>query len=63
MKKIICVAVISLAVWFPGCKSQKIQIIHTNTVVTNGVPVQTFNDESYIWESWKFSTNSVDKVD
>ena len=45
-----------------GCKS-KIQVIHNGNVVTNTVPVKAFNDESYVWEGWKVSTNKVNKVD
>ena len=63
MKKIACLIFISLAVWFPGCKSEKIQVIKTDKVITNSVPVKAFNDETYIWENWAFSTNSVDKID
>ena len=40
-----------------GCKADKINIIHNDKVVTNTVPVKAFNDESYVWEGWLFSTN------
>ena len=63
MKKIACLTVMSLAIWFPGCKSGKINVIHTDAVVTNSVPVKAFNDETYIWETWQFGTNRVDRID
>lgn len=63
MKKIACLTIMSFALWLPGCKSEKINVIHTDTVVTNSVPVKAFNDETYIWETWQFGTNRVDKID
>lgn len=63
MKKLACLALISFAVWLPGCKSDKIQVIQADKTITNSVPVKAFNDETYIWENWVFSTNSVDKID
>lgn len=46
-----------------GCKSQKINVIHNDTVVTNSVPLKAFNDENYVWESWTIGTNKVDNID
>lgn len=46
-----------------GCKADKINVIYHDTVITNTVPVKAFNDESYVWEGWQFSTNKVDKLD
>ena len=46
-----------------GCKSEKTYVIHNENVVTNNVPMQSFNDENYVWESWTFSTNEVKNID
>lgn len=48
---------------FNGCKSTPIQVIDNTNVVTNTVPLKSFNDESYVWESWMFSTNEVKSID
>lgn len=63
-KKIAVVALAGLI--FFGCVggcTTKIQIIDDGSSKTNKVQnVSTgFNDETYIWESWSFSTNRVDK--
>lgn len=68
MKKAICTAMmlctLSLCiVGCNGCKADKINVIHTDNVVTNTVPTKAFNDESYVWENWSFGTNKVDKID
>lgn len=46
-----------------GCTGDKIQIINNQNVVTNVVPTKAFNDETYVWENWQFSTNQVDKIE
>ena len=63
MKKLSYLALISLAILLPGCGSDKIQVIQTDKTITNSVPLKTFNDETYTWENFVFSTNSVDKID
>ena len=66
MKKALAFSVISAAlvfiVGFSGCKSENIQVIHNDKVVTNSVPVKAFNDEVYVWENWTFGTNKVEKI-
>lgn len=52
-----------LCVGFNGCTSEKIQVIHNTQVITNNVPVQSFNDENYVWENWTFGTNEVKNID
>lgn len=45
-----------------GCHSDKIQVIHNDHVVTNAATSGTFNDETYVWEKWSFSTNKVNAI-
>lgn len=69
MKKTLCImavvlSIVSMCIFgCSGCKAEKINIIHTDNVVTNIVPAKAFNDENYVWEGWQFSTNKVDKLD
>ena len=43
------------------CSEPKIQVIHNDKTVTNTIQKASFQDESYVWESWLFSTNRVDR--
>ena len=45
-----------------GCKSEKIYVIKNDNVVTNTVPLKSFNDENYVWENWTFGTNEVKNI-
>lgn len=68
MKKIIICSLFTSFVFiscvgFNGCKSDKIQVIHNDKVVTNSVPMKAFNDESYVWENWIIGTNQVKNID
>lgn len=67
MKKTImlscAIAAMLFVVEFAGCKSENIQVIHNDNVVTNNVPVKAFNDEIYIWENWIIGTNRVHSID
>lgn len=62
MNNILKIGVIAITL-LSGCKTKKIQTIEvlpngqTNIVYSAG-----FNQESYIWESWFFSTNRVNNV-
>lgn len=51
-----------LAISLAGCTT-KIQVIENGS--SHSADRQSmssgFNDETYIWESWSFSTNRVDK--
>ena len=66
MKKIAATIAVSGILLFAGCvfdsTSDGIYVVHNDNVVTNTVPLKGFNDESYVWESWQFSTNKVEKV-
>ena len=57
------VLAVAIGLWLTGCAYEKIQVIHNDKVVTNAVPMKAFNDETYVWESWWFGTNKVDKLD
>lgn len=63
MKKALafCLTAVVLAFGLLGCKRMQAQQ-NTNTV-TNTVLTTAFNDESYVWENWQFSTNKVDSID
>jgi len=57
------VILVAAALWLvPGCTT-KIQVIDDGSSKTNQVhKVESgFNDETYVWESWTFSTNRVVK--
>lgn len=64
MKKMIACGLVALALLggVGGCIT-KIQIIDDGSSNTNKVQkVESgFNEETYVWESWLFSTNRVDK--
>ena len=56
----IAIATMACTLFASGC-IRKIQVIDNNNVVTNSVSATAFQDESYVWESWFFSTNKVEK--
>lgn len=64
MKKMIAYGLVALALLsgVGGCIT-KIQVIDDGSNNTNKVQkVESgFNEETYVWESWLFSTNRVDK--
>lgn len=50
-----------VVVSFSGCTT-KIQVIDGGSEKSQSTKVSSgFNDETYIWESWTFSTNRVVK--
>lgn len=63
-KKTIAIVFASLFLAGIGGCITKIQVIddgsNTNTNKVQNVS-SGFNDETYVWESWLFSTNHVDK--
>ena len=63
-KKIIAIVFASLFLTGIGGCITKIQVIddgsNTSTNKVQNVS-NSFNDETYIWENWSFSTNRVDK--
>lgn len=65
MKKLILCSILAISVLagIVGCSTSKIQVIHNDNIVTNNVPMRAFNDESYIWENWTYSTNRIDSID
>lgn len=64
MKKIAAIALAGavLAVSLAGCMT-KIQVIDdgSSSSAEQQRMSSGFNDETYIWESWTFSTNRVDR--
>ena len=56
LKKILILAIFAAVTG--GC-GKTIQVIETDNTMTNTVPVKAFQDETYIWESWTYSTNRV----
>ena len=62
-KKIIAIVFASLFLAGIGGCVTKIQVIDDGSSNTNKVQkVESgFNEETYVWESWLFSTNRVDK--
>lgn len=44
-----------------SCKSNKIIVIDGGNADPS-TSLNAFNDERYIWENWKFSTNTVEKI-
>ena len=64
MKKLAIFALIAaIGFGLTGCMHEKTQGMHNGNIVTNTVPMKAFNDETYVWESWWFGTNKVDKLD
>lgn len=61
MKMIVFLTGIIAAAILSGCKQTDIQVIENNNVITNNVELKAFQHETYIWESWLFSTNTVNK--
>jgi len=45
-----------------GC-GKTIDVIHNDNVVTNTVSFRSFQDESYVWETWSYGTNRADKAE
>lgn len=60
MKKFIYAIIIASVIYVAGCKSNSFFIIDNNKNASQ--QTGAFNDETYIWESWLFSTNKVDEV-
>lgn len=60
MKKILTFISILLIFMCTGCSYKIINIDGTKNEKTTSF--NAFNDESYVWESWTFSTNKVFKV-
>lgn len=60
MKKLIYAIAIAAAVSVAGCKSDSFFIIDNDRNASQ--QTSAFNDETYIWESWLFSTNRVNEV-
>lgn len=51
----------ALAAVAVGCTTA-IDVIRPDAVVTNTVSMKAFQDESYVWETWQYSTNRSDAV-
>lgn len=58
MKKIIAIAALASLMLF-GCKSKPQPSYYDGGSTTNVIMQTEFNEESYIWESFIFSTNRV----
>ena len=61
MKKLTYVLAIAFALVFSGCNTTDFFVIDSNDGKDETTVVGSFNDETYVWESWLFSTNRVDK--
>ena len=62
MKKIIAIATLSCLMLF-GCKSKPQNPQYYDGRNNTNVMMQTeFNDETYVWESFIFSTNRVNNT-
>lgn len=62
MKKIIAIAALSCLILF-GCKSKPQNPSYYDGGSTTNVIMQTeFNEETYVWESFIFSTNRVNNT-
>jgi len=60
MRRIIFAIVAAVGMSFMiGCKTESIQVIDTNG---KKAQVGAFNDETYVWESFIFTTNRIEKV-
>lgn len=57
MKKLIVLFILATCI---GCKTKIINI--DNAKNEEATSFEAFNDESYVWEGWTFSTNKVNKV-
>lgn len=62
MKKSVMIALVGLTLAYVGGCVTKFHVIEDGSNTNNVQRVSSsFNDESYIWETWSFSTNRVDK--
>lgn len=62
LKLVLAVALATFTINFSGCKSEKIIVIDDGIKTNKVQNVESgFADETYIWESWLFSTNKVDR--
>lgn len=57
MKKLITLFILLMCV---GCSTKIINVNGTKNEETTSF--NAFNDESYVWESWSFSTNKVNNL-
>jgi hypothetical protein len=60
MKKMILIFSIVAALFVGGCKTTSFFVIDDDN--KEHQPTGTFNDETYIWETWFYSTNTVNEV-
>lgn len=60
MKKLIYAIAIAAVFAVAGCKSDSFFVIDSDQNASQ--QTGAFNDETYIWESWTFSTNKVNEV-
>lgn len=64
MSRVLAVLLAVGVACFAGCHYSKIQVIQTETPASQQhQSLGAFNDETYVWESWWFGTNKVDKLD
>lgn len=63
IKKVAVIVLVGLTLGGIGGCITKIQVIDDGSSSTNNIQRVSsgFNDETYIWENWSFSTNRVDK--
>ena len=61
MKKITYAIIVAAILLFSGCNSMHFFVID-DTNKDKETVTGAFNDETYIWESWSYSTNQVNEV-
>ena len=60
MKKIVAFMLVACCLMISGCKTTSFFVIDSNR--NENSQTRAFNDETYIWESWQYSTNQVNEV-
>ena len=61
MKTLLAIFAATAIASLAGC-GKTINVIHSDNVVTNTVPLGAFQDETYVWESWQYGTNRANRV-
>lgn len=62
MKKFTYAIAVATILFFSGCKTMHFFVVDDNNSKNDQTNVGAFNDETYIWESWSYSTNQVNEV-
>lgn len=60
MKKMLLIFSVAATLFVGGCKTTSFFVIDDNN--KEQPSTGAFNDETYIWESWFYSTNTVNEV-